>query len=611
MTTPSEFVSQVFSQAQTYASNAQASLTGFTTALNNAIYAPPTISVTWAAIAPPSLPSLPTTPTMPTIAFTAPVVPTAFNLAIPDPVIGTFGEVAPVTTFPVAPVLSYGATPTVPTPGVVAVPTAPTIVLPGTPTLLSLTLPTFAGVNVRADFLAKLETIPTLTLVAPTPYSYSLGPAYASSLLTAVKAKLLERVTGGSGLTPAVEQAIWDRGRSRETAVWSANTAEIARTSEALGFHLPPGVVAAQQRQAQETYYNKLSDFSRDVSIKQADLEQKNLEQTITVGMELEGKLIDYSYRLEQLTFESAKIRAQNAIDVYNAQIENYKALLSAYQTYAIAYDSIIKGELAKVTAYKAQIDAEMAKAEVNKALVEQYKASIEANMSLVEIFKAQVSAAQTLVSLEQTKISAVGEQIKAYVAQVNAETAKIEAYKAGVDAEATKVEVYKIKADVFGTTTEAQISAAKLSIARFEAFSRAKVAEFDGYRAQVEAENARMGALGTQSRSLLDGYRAGAAAVESSAAMYTRIWEGQIKNYEASQGIAIQVAKINGDAAMHTNASRLDASKVGAQVYAQLAASAYAMMKVGAQVEGRGSTGVTYQYTNETTTPAPTLTAA
>ena len=33
-----------------------------------------------------------------------------------------------------------------------------------------------------------------------------------------------------------------------------------------------------------------------------------------TSGMQLEGQLIDYSYKLEQLTFDAAKTAAENAI---------------------------------------------------------------------------------------------------------------------------------------------------------------------------------------------------------------------------------------------------------------------------------------------------------
>lgn len=611
MPTPSELVTSSFSLAQGYAAAAQGHLDSFVTTLNSLLYAPPSISVTWNSITPPALPTLPTTPTLPTIAFTDPGAPSAFSASAPTITIDTFTEAAPTTSFPTAPTVSYGTAPTVPTPATVAVPSAPTLSLPSAPTYLSLSTPTFGGIDMHDAFRANLETIPTLSLVSPTPYSYSLGPQYASALLDALKGTLLSRLAGGTGLNPAVEQAIWDRARDRETQTMNANIAEVQRTAEALGFQLPPGVLAAQLREAQQDYYDKISDLSREAAIDQAKREQDNLKDTIAAGMQLEGSLVDYSFKLEQITFESAKNAADNSVQVYNAQVENFKALLQGYQTYATVYHELINAEVAKVEVYKAQVQAEMSKAEINKTLVEQYKAEIEASLATVEVFKAQVSAAETLVQLEQTKISAAGEQIRAYVAQINAETAKVEAYKAGVDAEASKAQIYKIKADAFAARVSAQAEEARLRLSEFDALARVKTQEWEGYKARVEAERSRMQALSAQASALVDGYKAGAAAVEATATMQTRLWETQIKDYESSQTIAIQAAKINGDFAVATNNARLDATKVGAQVYAQLVSSAYSMIHANAGVQGSTSTSVQYSYGGEVSSdvsPLPSI---
>lgn len=609
MATPAEVVASTFALAQTYATDAKTALAGFTNALNSSIYAPPTVSITWNSLAEPTLPNLPAAPALPNIEYTAPTAPGAFAPTDPSLVIGTFSENAPTTTFPTTPTASFGSVPSVPTPASVTVPTMTALSFPAEPTYLALDTPTFGGVDLHEAFLTKLDNIPVLSLVAPTPYSYSLGAEYASTLLTTLKATLLTRMAGGTGLAPAVEQALWDRARSRETQIGLANEAEIMRSSEAMGFQLPAGVLAVQLREAQQGYYDKLSTLSRDISIKQAELEQENLKQTIAAGMDLEGKMIDYSYKLEQLTFESAKTAAENAISSYNAQVEQYKALLSVYQVYEGAYRTIISAELAKVEVYKTEMQAEQTKAEVNKTLVEQYKASIDAQMSYVQIYKAEIEGAQALVQIEQLKIAAAGEQIKAYVAKINGFTAETEAYKAGIEAEVSKLEVYKTKASVFGVTVNAQAEVARLELGRYDSLLKAKALEWDGYRAASEVEKNRMQALASQSSALLDGYKAGAAAVEAEAAMHTRIWETKIKDYEAGQQVLIQTAKINGDAMQFSHASLLDASKVGAQVYAQLTSSAYSMINASAGVSASGSTSVSYSYSNDTTGPVAPMT--
>lgn len=604
-------VVEAFNKAYQYASSANGQLTSFTAALDDAIFTPPTISTTWNALAAPSLPAVGAVPTMPDITFTVPSgEPGALTLDEPTVVIDDFTAVEPTLNEITAPTISYGTAPTVPEINEVTLPTEPMLLDADVPTFLAMSSVAFSGIDLHEDFLANLETIPTLTLAAPTPYTYALGPEYGSALLTALQTKLQTRLAGGTGLDPAVEQAIWDRARDRETSTAQSNIDEINRAAEALGYDLPAGVLADQLRVAQRDYYGKLSTLSRDIAIKQADLEQENLKQTIEQGMAMEAKLIDYAWQMERLAFENAKQYADNAIQVYNAGVEAFKALLAGYQTYATVYKTLIDGELAKVEVYKAQLQGELAKAQINEALVNQYKAQIEANMARVEIYKAQVGAAQTLVDLEKTRISAAGEQIRAYVATVNAETAKVEAYKAQVEAENTKVTAYKVKAEAFGAKVGAQAEKARAELGRFTALTQAYSAQWDGYRTKVQVEGERIKALGIQSGAMLDGYKAENEAVVSTARLYTQVWETQIREYEASQHIALQTAQINSQSIIATNAARLDAAKVGAQVYAQLTSSAYSIIHASAGISGSSGTSVGYSYTGDVSGTVSPLTA-
>ena len=599
-----DIVAGQFSTANTYAQEAMASTGSFLAALNSAaLFNVPTIDLTWTPITEPDALTQVAPVTLDDVVYAAPTAPT--DLVLDDPVVDaiSFGEAAPTTSFPVAPTLDIGTAPVIPDVAAVTLPTAPVLDMPDAPTMLALSIPTFGGVDLHEDWLSKFDDIPTLALVAPTPYSYSVGPEYASALLTSLKATLTTRLAGGTGLSPAVEQAIWDRARSRETQTALANEADVQRTSEALGFALPPGVIAAQVRATQQDYYDKLSSLSRDVAIKQAELEQENLKQTIDEGIRLEGQLIDYSYKLEQLTFEAAKTQAENAIQIHNARVEQYKALLSVYGIYSDAYKTIISAELAKVDVFKALIDAEKAKTDVNRALVEQYKAEIEARLATVEIYKAEVGAAKTLVEIEGLKISAAGEQIKAFVAQVNAETAKVEVYKAGVEAEVSKVQVYKVKADAFAAQAGVQTELARVEIAAYDAKIRAKSLEWDGYKSELEVKKYEFQGVLQKNDQLLTQYK---AETEVELAKYNgalKKWEIQTKEYEASQQLMLQAAKINGDNAMHAASVRADAAKAGAQVHAQLAGSAYSMAKVSADIGHRGSLGVSYSYSNKTST--------
>lgn len=617
MASPAEVVSDVISSARDYAESAISQMESATAALTAAITAEPTLEVNWESVGSPSAPSAPVMPGFNAAEFNfdqdgsiASTKPSAYVASVPEIDIDEFTEAAPTTVFPDAPVVTIGDAPTIPAVAEIAVPVAPTITLPSSPTYLALTTPTFAGLDLHTDFLANLETVPTLSLVAPTPYSYAPGATYASDVLTALKEGIEQRLAGGTGLSAAVETAIWDRARDREAALAQARLDEVQRDGEALGFHIPAGVTTARLREAQREYYDKVSGLSRDVAIKQAELEQANLEKTIQAGIELEGRLIDYSYKLESLAYDSAKYLAENAIQVHNAQVGHFQALVQGYTAYATAYRTLVEGEQLKVEEYKAKIQMEQAKAETNRTLTEQFKAEVEARMTNVRIFESQVQAARTLVEIEGAKIAAAAEQVKAYVAGINGQTARVEAYKAQVQAEGEKVQVYKIKADAFASKVQGQVEEARAQIAYYEGVVRAKTAEWNGWQARVGAEAERIRAVGMKSQSGLDGFRANIELYRAQATQQATYWEASIKQYEAQRNYTLAAAKLNTDITQANRSAILEAGKVAAQAYAQLAGSAYNMINAQAGVSASANNQVSYSYSNDTTDAAPTVTA-
>ena len=588
---PASIVEDKYTRSIDLADAATESVEGFQEALNKSIYLPPTFSLKWETLPAPSLPEVPDLPTLPTISLQVPdQMPRELNTPLPSIGIDDFNVSPPALNFSAAPVLTIGTAPSLPEVRDVAVPDAPVVVLPDAPAFLSLTTHTFGGVNLHEDWLDKLDDIPTLTLLEPVPFSYSPGARYASDLLDNLKATLRARLAGGTGLSAAVEQAIWDRARERENLAGLAREQEVLRGAEALGFPLPSGVLAGQLADARRETADKVSSLSRDIAIKQAEMEQQNLERTIQFASQLETTLLEDAYKLEMLAFETAKTAADNAIAAHNAQIEYFKALLVGYQAYAGAYDTVIKAELNKVEVFKAQLQAEQTKADINKSLVDRYRAEIDGAMATVEIYKARVGAAQTLVELERSRIQAGAEQVRAFVATVSAETAKADLYKSTVEAESAKQEAYRTQVQAYSSKVGAQAERARAEVARYQALISAKQLEWDGWRARLAAASATVEATARQSSVLLDGYRIGAAAVEAQAGSYMRRWEADIKQYEAGQSVTYQVAKMNTDAVLHTNDARMDAAKVGLTTSSQRLASAWAMVSASAQISGSSS---------------------
>lgn len=588
---PASIVEDAYNRSVALANSAKSEMAGFLEALRASVYTAPSVSVQWQTLPTPTIAGVPNMPTLPSASFTLPPnKPTSLSVDLDDVVIDDFTDAAPVIPDRVAPTVNFGTVPVLPTIRDVAVPDAPAVTLPDLPTMLTLQSHTFGGINLHEDWLDKLDDIPELSILQPSKLQYTRGSAYASQLLDNLKATLNARIQGGSGLNPAVEQAIWDRARDRETQIALAREQEVLRGAEALGFPLPPGAIAGQLADARREYHDKLSGLSRDIAIKQAELEQQNLREAIASATQLEAQLIDYSFKLESLAFEAAKALAENEIQVFNANIEHFKALLAGYQAYAAAYDTLIKAELNKIEVFKALLATEQTKSQINLALVQQYKAQIEGAMASVEVFKTQVAAAQTLVSLEQTRLQAAGEQIKAFVATNNAEMSKVELFKAQIGADNLLLEGYKTAAQAYSAKASAQGEKARVAVAQLQARVAAKGLEWDGWKALLSGEVAKVDAAAKQASILVDGYKVGVTATQAEAELYARMWEANMKQYEAGKSIVLQAAKINSDALMHTNDARLDAAKAGAQVMSQQVASAFNIVNTSAAISGSAS---------------------
>lgn len=592
---PAELVQDKYAKSVSLADAATSAVNGFQEALNNSIYQPPTISVQWSTLAAPQLPTVPDLPQLPQIALNIPDgMPTALTAGMVDVTIDDFSVSPPSMDFGDVPALTIGAAPALPQVRDVVVPDAPDVDLPDAPAFLTLQTHTFGGVDLHEEWLDKLEQIPALSILQPAPFTYRPGARYASQLLDNLKAQINARIHGGTGLAPAVEQALWDRARDRETMVALAREQEVMRAAEALGFPLPSGVMIGQLADARREYHDKLSGLSREIAIQQAELEQKNVQASLQLAVQLEGTLLEDAYKLEMLAFDAAKVAADNAIAAHNAALEHFKALLDGYRAYASAYDTVVRAELNKVEVFKALLSAEQVKADINKSLVDRYKAEIEGRMAAVEIYKARVGAAQTLVELERARIQAGGEQVRAFVATVNAETAKADLYKARVGAEAAKQDAYRSQVQAYGAKVGAQAEKARAEVSKFQARVQAKGLEWDGWRARLSAATAQVEAAARQSSVMVDGYRAGAAAVESQAGAYMRRWEADIKQYEAGASVTFQAAKINADAVMHANDARMEAAKVGLTTSSQRLASAWAMVSANASISGSVTQSIT-----------------
>lgn len=515
--------------------------------------------------------SAPLPPTLEPIVYTPPPVPSAFNGQLnADASFAAFDAEAPSLIFPAAPQQPQLDAPTSP-----AIDTNFTypdvdVTLPDAPQLLTIATPRFNGVT----FPTLSATAPVFNLIAPQIVNYAAGMPYTDIALMELQDSLRSRLLGGTGLAPAVEENLWNREREREARA-QADAVYALDKMESMGYALPSGAwMDARIKVETETHYANTTS-SRDIAIKQADLEQTNIKQAIDATVQLEGKLIDYANSREQRNFDATKYATEAGVSIYNAMVQAYQARVAAYAKAIDVYTAQMEGAKAEVAIYTSLVEAEKLKAAINDSLVQEYKVRVDAALASIEVFKGQISVIQTRAQIENLKVSIFGEQVRAYAAQANVYSTNVEAYKATIQAEGSKVQAYATQASAYGTLVDATAKEISARIETFKAQIAAKTEEYDAFRSLVTAEAERVRAVAAQNSAVADIYRAEVQGSSSYNEAMIKEWQAVLSLQEQVTQIGVSAAQANGQLYISARSIAADAAKVGAQVEAQMAASA------------------------------------
>lgn len=540
---------------------------------------PPTIDPIFPDIDAAPTPIETTPPDLVPVVWQMPGLPTPFTgtLDIGDYIPDAFDEDPPTLVFGSPPTLVTDPLPTAPDVNLVYDDPVLDISLPAAPDLLSLSVSTFNGVTIPTiDF-----TIPELNVVSPSITEYVPGDLYTSALLVALQTAYKARIEdGGTGLNSDVENAIWDRGRDREVRQ-AADAVRDLDSMEALGYALPSGVyVDARIKIQTEMGYNA-SNISREIMIAQAELEQKNVMHALDGATTLEGQLISYNNQVEQRLFEAARYATEAGISVYNANVQAYTAFVDAYKAKVVIYEAQVRAEMTKVEVYKAEIEAELAKAQINNALVEQYRVAVDAALSGIRVFEAEIAAIQSKADIERLKVMIFGEQVKGYTAQVNAYTAGVEGFRATVQAEGAKQEAFTAQVRAYSAEVDAGSKVVQSRIDEYLGRLKAKELEWEGYKSASAAEASRADAISSFNQSQSAAYRAEVAAISAYNEAVTKQWQAALDQAQRVVEIGVSAAKANAELYITTRSLALDAAKVGAQVSAQLGASALSALSL------------------------------
>lgn len=553
----------------------------------------------------------PTEPVAPSIDLVFPKFPDSF---VPGPIyefdsdsvgtIPTFDQTAPSVALPASPGDLTVSAPTN-TPDITTEFTFPEEVsytLPTLPTFESLSIPDAPSVSVP-EFSAVL---PSFSVEVPAnPFSFN-ELAYDSNLLTALKGELLDRIqNGGTGLSPTIEQAIWDRARNREDINSTRSENEINVSQAAKGWSRPTGAhLAALDELAQETQ-NKNADLSREIAIQQAQLEQKNLEFAIQTSLALEDTLLQHNNNIQNRALEVEKFSSSFAIEIYNAQVSQFNVELGVYTAYSQAFESRVRAELSNVEIFKAQIEGEIAKGEVNQQYIDLYRAQIDGIKAAVSLYSEEINSINTRIQAESLKLANFKSEVDIFATQVEAKRNEYSMYSEAVKGELAKVDIFDSQVKAF--------------VSRIEAYSRSVDAEASRTNASIEQEGFRLKEYLSKIQAAVEETKAKSAEIDAQVG----IFEGQSRMYAAetvaesaridangkAYGLEIEKnryisevelrnAEILVENAKNSAGLLIESLKTGADVGASLAAASLSAINVGAQISGSSADYHNYDHT-------------
>ena len=561
-----------------------------------------------------SMPALPTPPTVPPItrstgsggggagvasggsattdiSITPPAVPAkpSINTSDIDVDVPTFNS-SVILNLPTAPAaLDTSGAPTRPQVDTnVVLPTAPSIQMPPDPNIQDIVVPEFNFPTLPTFN----ETAPTFNEAAPNIVLDWQEPAYYSDTLDDLRAKVRDIFAGGSGLPAAVEQALFDRARTREEAQVKKSVQEAFDTFANRGFNMPPGMLVAQVNAAREDGQMKINGINRDTMIEAAKWQLDSLKMAMEQSIAADTLMVQQFNNGLNRNFEAAKAVIEGHLSLYNATVNLYNARQQGFQVASQVYKTRIDAELSQIEVYKAEIEGVKVKGERNEQRVREYTARLQAVAQSVEIYKAQMDGAKTQADVTRSVIESYRSDVEAYSAKLQAEKTKFEAYESAVRGELAKAQILDIDARVFATRMQgagmqADVKAkmVEAEIATLNADTQRFIAELERTKVEIQAASERVQAkLGYMSA---DTQRFAAENEKTRAEREADIRIGEqmlqanieaaklgVAQYQASTQTAIEHARV-----------QVTAIQGAAQASSTLAAGAMAAVHVGANI--------------------------
>lgn len=477
----------------------------------------------------------------------------------------------------------------------ITVPGAPVVQLPAFDAIRPLTnLPEPGDIvaQYRQDFGDQSNRLVRTIEGEVDVYMTKINPRFKEQM-AAIEDRLAAYIKGGSALSAAVQNDIFEKALDKTNLEYQRARDGAYEEGARRGFTMPGGAVFSAVTQARQGAADNAARVTMEIAVKQAELEQQNLQFAVTQSTNLRQVVIqaaqEWAGQLVQINAQALQFAQgvlQASIDLYDLRIKIVQARVQIYQAEAEVYQHRLKAVLAVYDAYQAHIEGLKAQVSVDTARVQAFSAQASAYGALANAYKAVIDGVATKAQIERLKVEAFGAEVQAYQASTQAKAAEWQGYRAQLEGEVSKVEAYKAEVQAYGQEVEAykatvqakSVMAQSVGLSN-ESAARSYQAAVSGYTALVQGRSAVTQAEIHSFESHLKGWEAQFKAEEARAkvavANAAAIGTVNVAAYKAQSEVAISNAQMN-----YKRMSDLSQVGVsGARVFGQMAGSALSGM--------------------------------
>ena len=480
------------------------------------------------------------------------------------------------------------------------------------PELTQITVPVVPKV-VLPEFMA---TAPDLNIQAPSDYAERFASDYAGMSVSmrgalnaevdaqlakmnpeyhAQMAKLEDKLSrfmeGGTALPVAVEQALFNRARDKTNGEYLKTRDTIFKEGAKRGFTIPAGAQFSALAQARQAAGDNNARAAMDIAVKQAELEQQNIQFAVTQSANLRGVILNSLaswfgslIQLNGQSLEYARDTLQAAIALYDTLVKVAGARVEIYKAEASIYEVRLKAVLAVYDVYQAEIKGLEAQVNIDTARVSAFSAQANAYGALANAYKATIDGVVAKAQLEKLKVDIFGAEVQAYSAQVNAKQAEWQGFTAQVQGEAARIGAYETEVRAYGQEVQAHSTKVQAYNAEVQAITAKNEGAYKVFTAAVQAYTAQVSGASESAKaeiasfeSTLHAYTAGVSAEEAKARLLIQqqdaILRATLAQYDVNSRVAI--ASMTSQNQYNVAAAQVAVSAGG--IYGNMAGSAMA----------------------------------